>query len=84
MDASDPLLSTGDKARFISERLTPTAGFACLHFWYHMYGSGMGTLRVRINHGIPGTHNIEEDAKEFTLWELTGNQGNEWKSANVS
>ena len=78
-----PPRAPGDVARFNSERLTPTAGLGCLRFYYHMYGSGMGTLRVRINHGIPGTHDIEEDAKEFSIWELSGDQGNEWKAARV-
>ena len=83
MTAVNPLVQ-GDRARLNSERLTPTAGFACLHFWYNMYGQDMGSLRVRINHGIPGTHDIDEDAKEFTVWELDGDQGKEWQEANVS
>lgn len=39
-------------------------GPRCLSFWYHMYGSDMGTLSVSRN----GTQ----------LWTKTGDQGNTW------
>lgn len=53
-------------------------GSACLNaalrvetvtFWYHMYGSTQGTLTF-------------EDADGSVLWELSGNQGDQWRSAN--
>ena len=73
----------GNAARLNSERLTPISGEACFKFWYHMNGNEMGVLRVRLNIGIPGTHDVDEDANEFVVWELSGNQGNEWQSAQV-
>ena len=82
IDASAPLVA-GDTALLNSERLTPTAGFACLSFWYHMYGSGIGQLRVLIDHGIPNTHEIDDDQKQFPIWVLSGEQGNEWRKAQV-
>mgnify|MGYP001800558538 CR=1 FL=1 len=42
---------------------------ACLTFYYHMYGSDMGTLKVSLNGRL--------------VWQLTGNQGNQWHIATV-
>ncbi|KAJ7394106.1 Chymotrypsin-like elastase member 3B [Desmophyllum pertusum] len=42
----------------------------CLTFYYHMYGSTIGTLSV--------------SNKGKALWSMTGNQGNSWKKAEVS
>ena len=36
---------TGDKAR-LQIRIAENGSLACLKFWYHMYGSGMGSLTV--------------------------------------
>ena len=36
----------------------------CVQFWFHMYGSDMGTLRVRVNGQV--------------IWKRSGNQGNRW------
>ena len=48
-----------------------------LKFWYHMYGSSMGTLDVEIstNGGITWPTNV---------WTLSGNQGNSWIEATVN
>ena len=40
-------------------------------FHYHMYGAGMGELRVTSNAGE-------------TLWSLNGNQGNAWNAVSVA
>ncbi len=45
-----------------------------LKFWYHMYGSAMGTLAVDIFYGNGYIQNI---------WTLSGDQGDEWKMAVV-
>ncbi|MGD2110168.1 MAG: trypsin-like peptidase domain-containing protein, partial [Phycisphaerae bacterium] len=45
-----------------------------LSFWYHMYGSAMGTLYVEVS----------EDCVDWdTVWSLSGNQGNSWFEAVV-
>jgi len=45
-----------------------------LTFWYHMYGSAMGTLNVEVS----------EDCENWTnVWSLSGNQGNTWYQAIV-
>ena len=46
IEASTPR-RLGDKARLISQMFknVPTQG-KCVKFWYHMYGSDIGTLNV--------------------------------------
>jgi len=45
-----------------------------LKFWYHMYGSSMGTLAVDVFYGNGYIHNI---------WTMSGDQSNQWKMAIV-
>jgi len=53
--------------------LSDTAG-AELTFWYHMYGSAMGTLNIAVS----------EDHENLTnVWGISGEQGNTWYQANV-
>lgn len=40
-----------------------------LHFWYHMYGKSMGSLRLR--------YHVGQLSKEE--WAVSGNQGDKWK-----
>ena len=42
----------------------------CMTFYYHMYGSGMGTLEVKIDGN--------------TLFSKSGNQGNQWLEGKVN
>ena len=62
----------GDNAKLNSPVLNFT-GNMCLTFFYHMYGSHIGTLRVIID----GTK---------TVFSATGNLGNGWlqSSSNIS
>ncbi|MFK7784821.1 MAG: M12 family metallo-peptidase [Crocinitomicaceae bacterium] len=46
-----------------------------LSFAYHMYGIFMGTLELEIS--------INGGLSWFTLWSESGNQGNQWLTANV-
>ena len=43
-------------------------------FKYHMKGADMGSLKVQINNGIGWTNSI---------WEKSGDQGNDWKQATI-
>ncbi|MGB2985870.1 MAG: agmatine deiminase family protein, partial [Phycisphaerae bacterium] len=45
-----------------------------LTFWYHMYGTAMGTLYVEVS---------DDCVAWTTVWSLSGNQGNAWYEANV-
>ena len=65
-ETSSPAVSR-DNAKLL---LTVPGGAACLVFYYHMFGSGMGTLNV-----FDGSTNV------FTK---TGNKGNAWHKAEVT
>ena len=41
----------GFVARLVSPNYTPPAGEQCLEFWYHMYGTKIGTLNVYFQSG---------------------------------
>ncbi|GFR70367.1 MAM and LDL-receptor class A domain-containing protein 2-like, partial [Elysia marginata] len=47
---------------------------ACISFWYFMYGSDVGTLRVYL---VPSSNASE------LLWELAGDQGPQWKQIQI-
>ena len=59
-----------DKARLESEEFQPTGSSGrCLKFWYHMYGSSIGTLNIWISsNGTSGQ-----------IWSLSGDQKNMWR-----
>ncbi|UCE59670.1 MAG: S8 family serine peptidase [Phycisphaerales bacterium] len=50
------------------------ASDADLTFWYHMYGTAMGTLNLEVS---------EDCVTWDTVWSLSGNQGNSWYQASV-
>uniref|UniRef100_A0A2C9KBP7 MAM domain-containing protein n=1 Tax=Biomphalaria glabrata TaxID=6526 RepID=A0A2C9KBP7_BIOGL len=62
--------SPGQSARLIAPQNKITTDM-CLEFWYHMYGSGQGTLSVKTT--------VQSQSK--TLWTKSGNQGNVWNRA---
>lgn len=70
-EASSPR-SRGDKARLISPTNPATAG-SCVEFWYHMYGTDVGTLNVFARTG--------STLPRRPIWSENGNQGNAWKVA---
>ena len=64
----------GDKARIISKTY-PAADNMCLTFWYHMYGTFIGSLDVYASsYGNLGT----------AIWKEYGNKGNMWKMAQAT
>ena len=79
IETSSPRKS-GDKARFVSERFPgiPASSNYCLRFWYHMYGSSIGTLNVLIKNKAGNISTAEK-----IVWSLSGNMGQGWKSASV-
>lgn len=66
----------GHRARLISSVLRGSKGLHCLQFFYHMYGSGTGTLSVLLRSDLE-----EEDS---VLWVHSGEQGISWVRASVS
>lgn len=69
----------GDAARLVSESMTKhwsTNVPYCLRFWYHMTGSGIGTLNLYVK-------TDSSSQKERLIWSLSGNQANWWKYATA-
>ncbi|CAH1274186.1 MAMDC2 [Branchiostoma lanceolatum] len=64
--------SSGKKARLKSPLIFARGDF-CLEFYYHMYGSTVGTLNVYRDRSSPRNR----------VWSMTGNQGNAWQKASV-
>lgn len=61
-----------DKARLYSERFSATSQIGqCIKFWYHMYGTSVGTLNVLVKTGAG-------NRSETIEWTLSGNQQNKW------
>ena len=65
----------GDTAILQSKLYPRTTYGRCLHFYYHMYGEDMGTLKV-IQSFLVG----DDDT---VLFEKSGDQGNQWILARV-
>lgn len=71
MEAS-PMLP-GQNARLLSRSFRGTRGPQCLQFYYHMYGSGSGTLRVLAS----------TNGEDVLLWQQSGEQSMAWLRAQV-
>ncbi|KAK2822608.1 hypothetical protein Q5P01_022673 [Channa striata] len=70
----------GDMSFLVSDVFHPSSRGHCLKFWYHMYGSHVGTLRVHINNRKMHTSGSEEG---ILKWTETGNKGDKWLEASV-
>ncbi|KAK1879509.1 MAM and LDL-receptor class A domain containing protein 1 [Dissostichus eleginoides] len=71
----------GDNSFLISEVFQPATRGHCLTFWYHMYGSHIGTLRVYTNDRTMHSGGNEEG---MLKWIETGNKRDRWKEATVT
>jgi hypothetical protein len=65
----------GDRAVLQSATFPAAVSYTCLTFYYHMLGSGIGSLVV-YTQTVQGGNNM-------VLWTLSGDQGNHWLQANV-
>ena len=65
----------GHRAVLQSNLFSNSNGINCMNFWYHMYGSTIGTLNVWVQPQGNGT--------AVQLWSLSGQQGNTWKQGTV-
>ena len=74
LEASSPR-RVGDLARLKSPLITNQPLSGCLHFWYSMYGSGIGELRVLSTSAADGSRRL--------LWRLVGEQGPDWLRGQV-
>ena len=74
IEASLPV-DKGDRATLESTLFLPTPTYGlCMDFWYHMYGSGMGTLNIYTN-----SSNVSN-----LIWSQTGNKGDVWLNGQVN
>lgn len=69
---ASPMLS-GQNARLLSSTLRGARGPQCLHFFYHMYGSGTGQLNVY----------LDKNGEYVLLWKRSGEQSVTWLRAIV-
>ena len=78
--ASTTLMASGNivglTAMYATHRVYNTEP-ACMTFWYNMHGRDMGTMRL---------HQLYDAGVNamVKLWELSGDQGNEWKQVQVT
>lgn len=63
----------GQSARLLSRPLRGSREPQCLHFFYHMYGSGTGQLKINLN----------KDGQDVLLWQQHGEQSITWLKATV-
>ncbi|MED6241113.1 hypothetical protein ATANTOWER_028659 [Ataeniobius toweri] len=70
----------GDMSYLVSEVFHPSSRGHCLTFWYHMYGSHVGTLKVYINDRKMHAEGNEEGNLK---WTKTGNKGDQWLQDSV-
>jgi len=64
----------GDKARLLTPLMPKTSG-KCFEFWYHMYGSAVGSFKLYKKTG---------SSVGVRIWSQSRNQGDEWLAAQVS
>ncbi|XP_071348966.1 MAM and LDL-receptor class A domain-containing protein 2 isoform X2 [Trachinotus anak] len=71
----------GGMSFLISDVFQPSIRGHCLTFWYHMYGSNVGTLRVYVN-----DRKMHADGNEEGIlkWIESGNRGDKWQMASLS
>nr|XP_020447005.1 MAM and LDL-receptor class A domain-containing protein 1-like isoform X2 [Monopterus albus] len=70
----------GATSFLISDVFQPSTRGHCLTFWYHIYGSHVGTLRVFTNDRKLHSGGNEEG---ILRWIETGNKGDKWQEAHV-
>lgn len=74
IEASSPR-KAGEKAALVSKVLEQPRQIGCkMTFWYHMYGTSIADLDVRLVYST--THN-------YSALTITGNQGNIWQQASI-
>ncbi|EDO47788.1 predicted protein [Nematostella vectensis] len=66
--------SPGDVAPLKTPRIGMSGPECAINFWYHMTGSSVGTLSVKLQF-LDGTSPV--------IWSRTGNQGDSWLNAKV-
>lgn len=66
----------GKVARLVSPVVYSQSSAHCMTFWYHMSGSHVGTLRVKLHYQKPEEY-------DQLVWMVVGHQGDHWKEGRV-
>ncbi len=74
-------LATGaqetEVARLVSPSVSGQDSDLCLSFWYHMFGSHIGTLHIKQR------RESSQGLADVLLWTVSGHQGNRWREGRV-
>ncbi|KAJ8010318.1 hypothetical protein DPEC_G00073800 [Dallia pectoralis] len=74
-------LATGSQetevARLVSPMVPVAQSDLCVSFWYHMFGSHIGTLHIKQR------KETADGQADFLLWTVSGHQGNRWREGRV-
>ncbi|TSK16050.1 Neuropilin-1a [Bagarius yarrelli] len=74
-------LATGVQKKEVAQLVSPAVlgqeSDLCLSFWYHMFGSHIGTLHIKQR------HKSGSETADVLLWTVSGHQGNRWREARV-
>ncbi|XP_051970638.1 neuropilin-1a isoform X3 [Xyrauchen texanus] len=74
-------LATGaqetEVARLVSPPVSGQDSDLCLSFWYHMFGSRIGTLHIKQR------RESGQVTADVLLWTVSGHQGNRWREGRV-
>lgn len=66
-----------NRASLCSRKIQPKQNYTRMSFAYHMHGKDVGDLRVK------QTINFGSLKNSTILWKLSGNQSDEWQTAEV-
>lgn len=64
-------------ARLVSPVVTSPASDLCVSFWYHMFGSHIGTLHIKQR------KQTVDGPADILLWTVSGHQGSRWREGRV-
>ncbi|XP_036374617.1 neuropilin-1a-like [Megalops cyprinoides] len=73
----DPDAQENEVARLVSPTVTAPDSDLCVSFWYHMFGSHIGILRVKQR------KEMAEGVADILLWTVSGHQGSRWREGRV-
>lgn len=64
-------------ARLLSPVVSSPDSDLCMSFWYHMFGSHIGTLHIKQR------KQTVDGKADILLWTVSGHQGNRWREGRV-
>lgn len=64
-------------ARLLSPVVSSPDSDLCMSFWYHMFGSHIGTLHIKQR------KQTVDGKADILLWRVSGHQGNRWREGRV-